>query len=77
MVNQQRTRESESVYPGVNIPISEVWLERLGTYYTSEYVKTHQPWIREIPFARFVEREWFKRQQRLQRKEDTLYPWKS
>ncbi len=33
----------------------QLW--KLGEYYNSDYVKLNMPWIREIPFWQFVERQ--------------------
>lgn len=35
--------------------ISDEQLEKLGEFYTSEYVTLNQPWIRERTFAQWVE----------------------
>jgi hypothetical protein len=32
-------------------------LERYGIYYSSEYVAKNQPWILEVPFVEWVERQ--------------------
>ena len=32
-----------------------IW--RLGEFYTSEYVLHNQPWILEVPFHKFLERQ--------------------
>lgn len=39
------------------MPIDDVLLDKLGEFYCSEYVALNQPWIREIPFEQWVERQ--------------------
>ena len=34
--------------------------EKLATYYHSEYVLKNQPWILEIPFQNWLQREMFR-----------------
>jgi hypothetical protein len=41
-------------------------LERYGTYYSSEYVMKNQPWILEVPFFEWVERQLSLRMKRLE-----------
>lgn len=38
------------------IVISDEHLEKLGNFYTSEYVKLNQPWVRQTPFANWLAR---------------------
>lgn len=32
------------------------YVERMGQFYSSEYVAKNQPWIRELPFHEWLER---------------------
>lgn len=32
-------------------------LERLANFYCSEYVEKNQPWVREIPFDQWLDRQ--------------------
>jgi hypothetical protein len=41
--------------------IPDIFLERMADYYTSEFVKKNMPWIREIPFHEFLERQYFQK----------------
>jgi hypothetical protein len=36
-------------------------IDRLGTFYHSEYVGKNQPWVRQTPFDAWLKREMFKR----------------
>lgn len=36
-------------------------LDRFGEYYNSEFVKKNMPWVRAVPFVKFVEFEMSKR----------------
>jgi len=37
--------------------ISDEQLERLGRYYTSEFVRKVMPWVTEVPFHEWLERQ--------------------
>lgn len=37
--------------------ITDAMLETLGDFYTSDYVRINQPWIRQITFETFVNRQ--------------------
>ncbi|WNQ09833.1 hypothetical protein MJA45_19690 [Paenibacillus aurantius] len=39
------------------MPLDDVLLEKYGEFYCSLYVAKCQPWIREVPFHEWVERQ--------------------
>ena len=37
------------------------YIEKMGNFYCSEYVKINMPWLLEITFYEFLQREYFKK----------------
>ncbi|KIL37952.1 hypothetical protein SD70_29630 [Gordoniibacillus kamchatkensis] len=38
-------------------PVDDDLLYSLGEYYSSQYVEKNKPWVREIPFAEWMQRQ--------------------
>jgi hypothetical protein len=39
------------------MPLDDLLLDKYGAYYSSQYVAKNQPWILEVPFYEWVERQ--------------------